>query len=705
MKHIIVTKLPETLTPNTTYYVKDVNSGVKRYKQYIIDKNGVAAEQISAAGIYESATLNNILPNRGLTNEGPLVPSDIINTSSEPINIDNLRALDPTIPANATTVNALKAAGLKFDNQNKLIPYNAPTSRFTGYNSITGDLYVQAMVGDINTIDSKWIQKYPTQLGGRQNLYIGHSFDNLEYYNLSTFPDVKKSMFIGMNNAPYFQDGSALIIMGTENLYNSGGAEPKSRIIAGRDSIVVGYNNYKGTSDHTNTGINKQRILFASIFGDNNAAFAEGHLNSTTLIGSRNYYKSSGGVVESNVVGRNNGQFDKKDLRYANIIGVHNFNADTRKFTTDLGNIQYVNKSSSSDSVYSNIPWFTPYYINKIGAAMNSNGSISLPANATLNLVNNPIIIGKMNLRSFVNTSVGSIWIGNNNGSFSGTDTTFYGNDMNNIVIGNLNVGRDAIGTNNKHDVYNNIIIGSRINLKGENNKLVIGHLNDYSSNTPNMIPANEFLLYGDFVQRTLKINGNLSINPTLNVGNDEFTKQVVAKPDGTLGLVDKGGSDGASDVIKTKDDTDYVIQGTTTPVSHIVGPDINIKGGKWVNVKITLNVKSEINNKKLSFTIIPKNKPYNINKVSTFKVTNNTANAFNSINLRGVTNTQQDLNNTNLLAITQTFIVTGTDYTMFDIAGSVYLNEDNVVNLVLFLEQNTTNYKMFIENIKVELE
>lgn len=698
MKHLIVKQLPDTLSPNTTYYV---DLGNRKYKQYVTDSEAKVADFSGVAGIYDNALINNVLPNRGLTNEGGLVSSDVIDTSSEPINITNLRLLDPTIPATATTVSALKAAGLKFDENNKLVAYNAPSERYTGYNSVTGDVYVQAVVGKIDEIDAKWTAKYPTAIGGRQNLYVGHSFDTSAYASLSTYPDVKKSMFIGMNNAPYFQDGSALIILGTENLYNSGGAEPKSRIIAGRDSIVVGYNNYKGTSDHTNTGINKQRILFASVFGDNNAAFSTGLLNSTTLIGSRNYYKSTGSVIESVVVGRNNGQYDLKDLRYSTIIGINNFNSDARKFSSDLGSIQYVNNSSSTTTVYSDIPWLTPYYVNKIGGPVNINGSTSLPAGATLSLGNNPIVIGKMNLRGVVGTSVGSIWIGNNNGSYVGNDTTFNGNDLNNIVIGNLNVGRDATSADTKHDVYNNILIGSRINLKGQNNKLVIGHSNEYTSNSPNLLPADKFLIYGDFVQKTLRVNGNLSLNPTLNVGGDEFTKQVVAKADGTLGLVDNVGSNS-----KLKDDSVYEItSGTTTPISHIVGPEVNIKGGRWVDVKITLNVRSELGNKKLAFLLIPKTTPYNINKTAMFKVTNSNNNAFNGINLRGITTTQQNINDPAVLAATQVMTVAGTDYNTFTIAGSVYLNDDNVVNLVLSQEQNATPYKMFVENIKIEIE
>lgn len=698
MKHLIVKQLPDTLSPNTTYYV---DLGNRKYKQYVTDSEAKVADFSGAAGIYDNALINNVLPNRGLTNEGGLVSSDVIDTSSEPIDITNLRLLDPTIPATATTVSALKAAGLKFDENNKLVAYNAPSERYTGYNSVTGDVYVQAVVGKIDEIDAKWTAKYPTAIGGRQNLYVGHSFDTSAYASLSTYPDVKKSMFIGMNNAPYFQDGSALIILGTENLYNSGGTEPKSRIIAGRDSIVVGYNNYKGTSNHTNTGINKQRILFASVFGDNNAAFSTGLLNSTTLIGSRNYYKSTGSIIESIVVGRNNGQYDLKDLRYSTIIGINNFNSDARKFSSDLGSIQYVNNSSSTTTVYSNIPWFTPYYVNKIGGPVNINGSTSLPAGATLSLGNNPIVIGKMNLRGVVGTSVGSIWIGNNNGSYVGNDTTFNGNDLNNIVIGNLNVGRDATSADTKHDVYNNILIGSRINLKGQNNKLVIGHSNEYTSNSPNLLPADEFLIYGDFVQKTLRVNGNLSLNPTLNIGGDEFTKQVVAKADGTLGLVDNVGSNS-----KLKDDKVYELTNSTSEtIRHVVGPDINIKGGRWVDIKMTLKVLSEVANRRLHFLLIPKTKPYDINKSSMFRVGSDVMNGFINMNLKQVTVSQQGLTDNTAASATSVIEISNINHNVITIFGSVYLNEDNVVNLVLFQEQNATPYKMFVENIKIEIE
>ena len=703
MKHLIVKQLPETLSPNMTYYL-DLGSG--KYKQYVTDSDAKLGEPLFAEGIYDNALINNVLPNRGLTNEGAPVPSDIIDTSSEPINIDNLRALDPTIPATATTVSALKAAGLKFDESNKLITYNAPSERYTGYNSVTGDVYVQAVVGKIDEIDAKWTQKYPTAIGGRQNLYIGHSFDVSAYASLSTYPDVKKSMFIGMNNAPYFQDGSALIILGSENLYNSGGAEPKSRIIAGRDSIVVGYNNYKGTSDHTNTGINKQRILFASVFGDNNAAFSTGLLNSSTLIGSRNYYKSTGSVIESVVVGRNNGQYDLKDLRYSTIIGINNFNSDARKFSSDLGSIQYVNNSSSTTTVYSNIPWFTPYYVNKIGGPVNINGSTSLPAGAKLVLGNNPIVIGKMNLRGVVDTSVGSIWIGNNNGSYVGNDTTFNGNDLNNIVIGNLNVGRDATSADTKHDVYNNILIGSRINLKGENNKLVIGHHDSYTTNTPHLVPAKDFLMYGDFKEKYLNVNGKLSIDPTLSdaSGNAQFTKQVVAKEDGTLGLIDKisGGETTNDGPIVLKDSTEY---STSNEAYKIIGPDINIKGGRWVDVSITMSVKSTVANKNITIGLVPKTTPYNVVKDSYFKITG-TAVSVNSVIVGNITNTQSDLPNTGMVGQTGGLQVLGADvYNKITMDGMFYLNTDNTVNVVVKQHTLDPSYTFYIENINVKVE
>ena len=139
--------------------------------------------------------------------------------------------------------------------------------------------------------------------------------------------------------------------------------------------------------------------------------------------------------------------------------------------------------------------------------------------------------------------------------------------------------------------------------------------------------------------------------------------------------------------------------------MNKIGGPDINIKGGRWVDVKMTFNVLSEVANRRLRFLLIPKTKPYNINKSSMFRVGTNVMNGFLNMNLKQVTVSQQELTDNTAASATSVIAISNIDHNVITIFGSVYLNEDNVVNLVLFQEQNTTPYKMFVENIKVEIE
>lgn len=204
--------------------------------------------------------------------------------------------------------------------------------------------------------------------------------------------------------------------------------------------------------------------------------------------------------------------------------------------------------------------------------------------------------------------------------------------------------------------------------------------------------------------------NGDVRPLSELNIqdatGDLSFTKQVVAKADGTLGLVDKVSSDGSSGVTKLKDDSAYELTNTTSKtIRHVVGPDINIKGGRWVDVKMTFKVLSEVANRRLRFLLIPKTKPYDINKSSMFRVGSDVMNGFVNTNLKQVTVSQQEMTDNTASSASSGIPISNINHNVITIFGSVYLNDDNVVNLVLFQEQNATPYKMFVENIKIEIE
>ena len=125
-------------------------------------------------------------------------------------------------------------------------------------------------------------------------------------------------------------------------------------------------------------------------------------------------------------------------------------------------------------------------------------------------------------------------------------------------TVGDYNVmlGNNA-GSNRNTAVTpigsNNVLIGSGAGFADGNlnNKLVI-HSNNSLTTANSNSPATEgiysdpgqsqlanALVTGDFQERWFKLNGNLKVNPTYNTSDATYTKTLVAKPDGTVGLAD----------------------------------------------------------------------------------------------------------------------------------------------------------------------
>jgi hypothetical protein len=100
----------------------------------------------------------------------------------------------------------------------------------------------------------------------------------------------------------------------------------------------------------------------------------------------------------------------------------------------------------------------------------------------------------------------------------------------NNLFIGNFSNGTAATALNNKLVIHNNTTIAG------------------YDAASANGNPTNQAestianaLISGDFLDKWVNIGGKLSITPTLMpVGDSTYTKNVVAKPDGTFGWENK---------------------------------------------------------------------------------------------------------------------------------------------------------------------
>lgn len=167
-------------------------------------------------------------------------------------------------------------------------------------------------------------------------------------------------------------------------------------------------------------------------------------------------------------------------------------------------------------------------------------------------------IVGGEGLYSNVgykNTSLGystGYWDNTGNlGTYIGYKTANgnkFGN--NNLMLGNYAGGKNSsiggVGTMGDNNLF--IGTGAGYNDTGLSNKLIIhsnGSLSGFSNTaegnfTTNAGNFNNALITGDFAVRWFKLNGSLIVNPSYLTADATFTKNVVAKADGTFGIEDK---------------------------------------------------------------------------------------------------------------------------------------------------------------------
>ena len=132
---------------------------------------------------------------------------------------------------------------------------------------------------------------------------------------------------------------------------------------------------------------------------------------------------------------------------------------------------------------------------------------------------------------TIVGQSSGQFITAENKNVMLGAQTGAYVKGENNVFIG-TGAGHSNTVTS-VETVNNRLVIHSNVNLVPSAN---IGTENivDYSASWTNG------LIIGDFAQRWLKINGSFIINPAYTISDTTYTKDVVAKPDGTLGFTDR---------------------------------------------------------------------------------------------------------------------------------------------------------------------
>lgn len=170
-----------------------------------------------------------------------------------------------------------------------------------------------------------------------------------------------------------------------------------------------------------------------------------------------------------------------------------------------------------------------------------------------------------------------NVLIGNNTGSAASPTVTALGS--NNVFIGT----GAGFGDGN---ISNKLIIHS-------NNSLTATNTAEGIFSNPGQSQLANALITGDFVDRWFKLNGNLRLNPVNNTSDASYTKMLVAKPDGTVGIGDLlaapaagwliGGNSNttaATNFIGTSNNQDIVFKRNGVPAGWLNADDNNTAYG-----------------------------------------------------------------------------------------------------------------------------
>lgn len=278
-------------------------------------------------------------------------------------------------------------------------------------------------------------------------------------------------------------------------------------------NTIVGYNN---ATQLSNSGTNNILGYNAMVNGETStaAALKEGvdhTLKGNTFIGSYNNTKAP--ELYTNIV-----------------IGNYNsiFNGNY-KTTPDIGYYPIWNNLLNGDT--SNNAWGPLYRWDAERYKNYLKNSIELIDDEGKTGPFNNIFIGnrlRLGLTSTSCNSYQSIWIGNNvlNASFAYK------------FVGNIFMGNEIYPEHSHDRPAGAIVIGNYLRINGRH---TLGELAIHNS-THQPTNWNDALIRGNFNTRYLKINGKFQINPNYADASVDtaFTKEVVAKVDGTLGIRDK---------------------------------------------------------------------------------------------------------------------------------------------------------------------
>ena len=518
INEIIVLQIPDKVDPCTAYLL---DNGDGTHDRYVSDENGNISKQAGGGSSLDQDNIpkvvNITLTDLGMTSEN--TEAEINQALSNYINglnltvgekelyffqvdgfsdlvgnkitsLENLK-LDKGInhtwsPINRTLTlfdkdgNQLSQVSLvSLDNEGTDLRYNASTlslELYNGDNELLDSIPVSSFIGSVGT---------QLQLNSNE-LQLKDSQGNV----LST-------VNFTVNNV--FQEVSAT----QKGIVNNIALQELGGVDKSIHDIRVGTGN--GTATGWSTVLGKD-ALSTNTSGENNTAIGRDSLKLNT-IGS--YNTAVGDYTLPNNISGNYNTITGSKAGYNNTTGYNNSGYGA----FSLG-------STTTGSRNTAIGYGTGYKI--------TTGTLNFIAgnNAGNNIITGSqnICIGQQSGKTITNGSE-NICIGGASGTSSTGATTANGS----IADGRSNV---FIGTN----------IGLYGGLSGVNNSHYL-IIHNYRNDGVPIVDSNNPLIKGHFVDRWLTIGGKLSVTPTYMpnaTGDSTYTKNIVAKPDGTFGWEDK---------------------------------------------------------------------------------------------------------------------------------------------------------------------
>ena len=158
----------------------------------------------------------------------------------------------------------------------------------------------------------------------------------------------------------------------------------------------------------------------------------------------------------------------------------------------------------------------------RFNAALGNNSGMDLEGDGSFNTFIGSHVYSK---------DTGTTKINGNKNVFIGFSAGGGINGDNNVFIG-AGAGYEA-GSKTTANINNRLVIHNQITFTNAGTNTIPPTILDNGS-------LNNGLIVGDFSERWVKFNGTLAINPSYLTADATFTKNVVAKPDGTFGIENK---------------------------------------------------------------------------------------------------------------------------------------------------------------------